>query len=313
MFKKIIDSFKENLVNIVLSLIVVALALYGIDKLRENKRLHEGLIGESEKLIKLNDHIANLERKYVEQKQLLEIAKKDFGRQSEALRGRIKVLSNATYLIRERARKENRSDIVYEGKKIKYIFNEIRFNNGPPIGYVLIFDNGRVVSKIYNHEIDVKTAISRDEESGKYDILSRADFVLRSGHLKPDGKNWFGQPYPLKITGGVAHIDPTEPINLKKRFYFWAPKINANINASAIGISPGLGTSIVGYGYSKRDLDWKFLQFGAQYNKDRDIGLTFTPILYRPFDNLFSNTYIGPGISTDKDGQQYFFGVQVGF
>ncbi len=69
----------------------------------------------------------------------------------------------------------------------------------------------------------------------------------------------------------------------------------------------------MGYGYSKRDLDFKLLQLGVQHEKEDGAGLTFTPVLWRPLDDTLPNTYIGPGISVDKSGQNYFFGIQVGF
>lgn len=312
---QILKFLKDNFKYILLTITTVLLFFFAkdiISAFTDNKRLHEELIGQKEKYEQLSKHAANLERQYVDQQKLQEIAKREWAEERNSLRGRIKVLSNATYLIRERARKENRSDIVYEGKRIKYVFNEIRFNDGPPVGYVLIFDNGRVVSKIYNHEIDVRTAISRDEESGRYDILSKANYVLRSGHLHADGKNWFGVPYPLQITGGKAFIDPTEPKQTKK-FYFWAPRYNGAINFSVDGVSPGLGVSLVGYGYSMRDLDWKFLEVGAQYEDEDGVGLTFKPALWRPFDETLPNTYIAPGIAIDKDGQDYFLGISIGF
>lgn len=305
------SKLKENWGFILFTICFLILCAIGGYKYQDRARVHEELIRTKEKYVQLTQNIANLERKYVDQQKLMELTKEQFGKESNALRGRIKVLSNATYLIRERARREHRSDISYAGTKVKYIFNELRFNGGPPIGYVLIFDDGRVVSKIYNHEINVKSVISRDEKSGKYDVLSRADFILKSGHLKPDGKNWFGVAYPLKITGGITHIDPTEPVNTKKSFYIWAPKLNTSVNIHASEIIPGFGVSLMGYGFSKRDLDYKFLQLGLQYNKE-DIGLTFSPILYRPFMNTLSNTYFGPGISVDANNQRYFMGIQIG-
>lgn len=310
------DLVKKNFKYILIG--ITALALYipfgkYMDQRAENKRLHQDLVGKTEKYEQLNKHVANLERKYVNQQRIQEIAKKEWSNEIGSLRGRIKILSNATYLIRERARKSNTSDFTYEGKRVKYVFNEIRFTNGPPVGYVLIFDDGRVVSKVYNHEIDVKTAVSRNEASGKYDILSKANFLLRSGHRKPDGKNWFGVPYPLKITGGVAHIDPTEPNKASKRFHFWAPRYNFGANFNSSGIAPGIGASLMGYGYSRRDLDFKFVEIGTQYEKEDGIGLTFKPVLWRPFSDILPNTYLGPGISYDKDGQDYFLGLSLGF
>ena len=312
-FKNILrNNFKYVIIGVVVLFLFSVFGKY-LDGRAENKRLHQELIGKTEAYEQLSSNVANLERKYVEQKQLREMAEKEFGRERSSLKGRIKLLSNATFLIRERARKSNTSDLVYEGKRIKYVFNEIRFNNGPPVGYVIIFDDGRVVSKVYNHAIDIKTAIAREEDSGRYSVLSKADYILRSGHRKPDGKNWFGVPFPLKITGGKAFIDPTEPNKSSKRFHFWAPRYNFGANFNKDGVNPNVGASLMGYGYSKRDLDFKILELGVQYEKDDGIGVTFKPLLWRPFSDTLSNTYIGPGISYDKNGQDFFLGLSLGF
>ena len=310
------EFFSKNFGYIILAILLLSgymlLGKY-VDQMNENSRLHEELIGKTENYNQLTKYTAELERKYVDQKKLQKLTEEAFGRERGSLKGRIKVLSNATFLIRERARKQNNSDLAYEGKGIKYVFNEIRFQNGPPIGYVLIFDDGRIVSKVYNHQIDVKTAISREEETGKYNVLSKADFILRSGHRKPDGKNWFGVPHPLNITGGTAFIDPTEPINSPKRFHLWAPRYNFGVNANSAGFHPGIGVSLAGYGRSKRDLDFKILEIGTQYEKVDGIGLTLKPLLWRPFSDTLPNTYIGPGISYDKNGHDFLFGLSVGF
>lgn len=308
MFSKIIKFLKKNYLLIILILV----ALYAIDLYRSKDRLHEDLIGKTQEFEKLSEYAALLERKYIPQEELQKKLEEEFKAEKEALEGRIKILSNATFLIREKARVEKNSDISYQGSKMKYVVNELRFENGPAVGYVLIFDDGRVVSKIYNHEIDVKTAVARDEASGKYSIVSKANYILKSPSMNKSGE-WFNKPYPLKIVGGTAFIDPTEPIKRDKQFFLFSPNVNANLNFSAKGVAPGLGVSIMGYGESKRDLDWKFLQFGAQLDKNQDLGLTFNPVLYRPFGDFLSNTYIGPGISFDKNGSNLFLGLQIGF
>ena len=300
-----------------LSVIILGIAIFTglryLDSKQENERLHKELIGKTEQYKQLSDKAANLERKYVTQQELTKELEKNWKEEKSALTGRVKLLSNATYLIRERARKENNSDLSYEGNKVKYLFNEVRFNNGPPVGYVMIFDNGKVVSKIYNHEIDVKLAVSRDEDKGNYNVVSKADFVLKSGHLKPDGINWFGKPYPLNIVGGTALIDPTEKVLNNQRFYLWAPRYNAGLLGSPDGIYSMAGVSVMGYGYSKRDLTWKFLQFGVHADINKNIGLNITPVLYRPFSNTLPNTYVGPGILWHDGKQQYFIGISLGF
>lgn len=276
--------------------------------LNENSRLHTELIGEKEKYKQISDYAAKLELQYVDQEKLKQELEKKFAAEKNELQGRIKVLSNATFLIREAARKNNTSDVVYQGDKLKYILNEVRFNNGPAVGYVLIFDDGRVVSKLYNHEIQVNTAISRDEDTGKYSIISKADYVLKSPSLNVNGeKNWFNKPFPLKISGGTAFIDPTEKNQLTPGLKLWAPHLNGGMSAGAGAsggfVRPTLDFSFAGYGVTKNDLDWKFLHIGADIDTElQDPGMHLTPFSYRFWPSVLTNTYVGPAIGWNKSG-----------
>lgn len=274
----------------------------------ENARLHADLIGQQEKYKQLSDHAAKLEIDYVDQKKLQEELEKRFATEKEALSGRIKILSNATFLIREKARDSGRSDIVYKGDTLKYVVNEIRFNNGPPVGYVLIFDDGRVVSKMYNHEIQVNTAVARDETTGRYSIVSKADYVLKSPSINSNGeKVWYNVPYPLNITGGTALVDPTEKNQLTPKFQWLDLHINGGLSAGAgLGgafMRPSVDVSLSGYGATKNDLDWKFVHLGFDIDSAlQDPGFHLLPFSYRFWPSVFSNTYVGPGIGWTKSG-----------
>ena len=127
--------------SLILFMLVLATLIF-LNGKSKNDRLHTELIGKTEKLELLNKYIANLERRYIKQDHLQKVAIEVFTKEVIKNRKRIKVLSNATFLIRENARKSGKSDITYHGKRMKYIINEIRYKNGPPIGYVLIFDDG---------------------------------------------------------------------------------------------------------------------------------------------------------------------------
>ena len=204
------------ILKVILGIVLLIGLAYAAQKIsdlfQENGRLHTELIGQKERYEQLSERAAKLENQYVDQETLRKELELQFQQEKDALTGRIKVLSNATFLIREKARRSGQSDLVYQGKRVKYVLNEIRYNDGPPVGYVLIFDDGRVVSRLYNHQLEVKTAVSRNEDSGRYSVVSRAEFILRSPSLNLNGeRNWFNKPFNLPITGGKAFIDPTEP------------------------------------------------------------------------------------------------------
>lgn len=300
------------LILIVVAGILIQRGLKYLDAtLGENQRLHTELIGKTQAYEQLSASAAKLEVKYKAQEDLRKEAEKRFKNEIGSMEDKIKILADATFLIKEKARETSNSDVVFNGENAQYVLNEIRFENGPPVGYVLIFKDGRVVSKIYNHQIKIDTAVSKNEETGRYVVVSKADFILKSASLNPDGKVWTNQPYALKIVGGSAQIDPTESVILDRRFHLWNPKANLNLNADPGGIYPGMGVSLMSYGYTKNDLDYRFLQLGAQY-QDKTVQPTFIPILWRPFNSLMSNTYIGPGINLKNTTVNYFIGIQVG-
>lgn len=285
----------------------------------ENVRLHTELIGTTQKYEQLSDHAAKLEIKYSDAKALEERLNKDFANEKDALQGRIKILSNATFLIREKARVSGTSDLVYQGTTLKYIVNEIRFADGPPVGYVLIFDDGRVVSKIYNHTIDVKTAVARDEDSGVYSIVSKADFILKSPSINMNGeKVWTNIPYPLKIVGGSATVDPTEKNPLTRHLILWAPHINGGVSAgvSTSGgfLRPAVDFNVAGYGTTRNDLDWKFLHLGVDIDTDlQDLGLHITPFSYRFWPSVLTNTYVGPALGWTQSGMNLQLNLNLSF
>lgn len=285
----------------------------------ENTRLHAELVGQTQKYEQLSEYAAKLEIKYADAKALEGRLNKDFAEERDALRGRIKVLSNATFLIREKARNSGASDLTYQGETLKYVVNEIRFNEGPPVGYVLIFDDGRVVSKIYNHAIEVKTAVARDEESGLYSIVSKADFILKSPSINVNGERvWTNAPYPLKIVGGTATVDPTERNQLRPHFIFWAPHLSGGMGfgmgADGTSVRPAIDFSVAGYGVTRNDLDWKFLHLGVDVDTDLKIpGIHVTPFSYRFWPSILTNTFVGPTIGYTRLGPNLQLNLNLTF
>jgi hypothetical protein len=294
----------------------VTLCVIGYNKvesiIKDKQVLYAELVGQKQKYEQLSAYSAKLAIDYKTQTDLKQQAAVQYANELGALKGTIKILSDATYLIKEKARDSKNSDVVFSGQGIKFVLNEIRFNDGPPIGYVLIFEDGRVVSKMYNHEFIVHEAISR-ENSGRYDIVSKADYVLKSPSINTNGeKNWLNIPYPLEITDGKATIDPVEQYSTLKKFNWFNPKLDAQINFDGDSFNPGFGVSLLGYGLTSNDQDYKFANIALNIDsKTKNIIPVFIPVQYRPFNKLISNTYIGPGVFYNG-AIGYTFGVQVG-
>lgn len=324
MLSKIIADFK----NIVIAafVIIVGLAAYRIySDYKEKDRLYSDLIGLEEEYKQVNENVAKLKNAYQKQSELIERQQKEWSEISKEKDERIKLLSDATYLIGQHKGRQNGPDYYYETPKKtrNYVLNELRLDgpDSPAMGYILIKNDGRTYKRNYAFEVQIKNLQTVDKKIGKIKVYSKAFVVMKEKSplvKRIDGyKNWEDVPYPLKIVDGVVYVDPTIPDNNKPRFFLWNPKfgvsINGIVNKEHGYVLPALDVSLMSYGESKNDSKYKFVNIGASIgteNEEFDIHLK--PILWRPF-NLFSNTYIGPGIGYGINGTRFLLGVSVEF
>lgn len=126
-----------------------------------------------------------------------------------------------------------------------------------------------------------------------------------------------GVEVPVKITSSEFKQLRKE----NKEFYLWAPHINFNIDFG-IGnfdggntIVPGISVSMSGYGRTKNDLDWKFVELGLSSNGDYTY-FKFMPFSYNigNFVPLVSNTFIGPFVGFSTGGETTFgIGLSIPF
>lgn len=130
-----------------------------------------------------------------------------------------------------------------------------------------------------------------------------------------------GIEVPIKITSSEYKQLRKED----KEFYLWAPHINFNVDFGIGGfdvmgdsgnpIVPGISVSMSGYGRTKNDLDWKFVEVGLSSNGD-DTYFKFMPFSYNIGNHipLISNTFLGPFVGYSTEGESvYGFGLSIPF
>lgn len=316
---------KSN-VNIYIALVLVIVLWFGTSFLVGKScdpDNHGDLIGQKEEFKKLNDYVGQLEIKYETQKKLHEELEKAWSKERDQLHDKIKVISQSSFQGDNKTRITDGVDL--KGKK--YIFHEIHLNNGkelgPPIGYVMIYNDGHVVSKIYKHEIRVDNAVSVDSKTGRYKILTKANLVLLQAGLanrrERKKKNWEYAEYPLNIVNGTAYVDPTEK-DVKKRFRLLDPHVDMGLSFSIKEdlnhhIVPNVGVSLSSYGKSKKDNSLRFIRVGAGLTKKNKFHLNFSPIQYNLGEKLkfISNTYIYPSIGYSDNQLDLGLGLSVSF
>lgn len=190
----------------------------------------------------------------------------------------------------------------------EYLFHEIKYiepdgKEGPPVGFVKVYKNGTVVSKLYDHTLTVHTAVSKEKDL--YKIYNTADFTLKETPPEKDGGvDWVDVPYKLPITNAESQIALSE-LKKSKIVFAFSPDLGVNticaVNNGNVDIRPNLGFSLLGL--KKHDMQtYKFLRIGVGFSpKDRTVDFSLSPVLYNLGNNIgfIKNTYIGPTIGTD--------------
>jgi hypothetical protein len=241
---------------------------------------------------------------------------------------RIKLNTNTIVTVDPKVERQTQSDYVFKSPNGSqgYELNELRIEgeDSPAIGYVLTKDDGEVYKKNYKFEIRVESVQLKDDLTGKIRVVSRAYLVPLENGLaetrRPDLKKWKDEKFPLRVTGGETVIDPQEPIipeQTKKGWVPWTYNLNGGFGLFGSGkkldSKAMVDTNFAGYGYSKQNLDWKFLHLGVNYSNMGGLGFHFLPFTYRPFPEVLTNTYVGPGAFWTPDLYGYLVGLNIGF
>lgn len=317
---KVLSVVLKNSPLIVISIMLIIAGGLGYQwykSTQENQRLHQELVGQVEKYVQLSDGHARLETDYASEKRLNEEAEKEWATERKDLKGKIKALANASF-------KGGTDEHVI---KTDVLYHEVSFRSdgqlGPALGFVKFeeielrdgtIDGFKSISAPFRHEIQVKAAIIKDEETGRVSIFTKAYWLqLETPGIDPVNNSWINVPYPLNITGGRIIIDPTEPIDpqLKSRF-MWALHGNLGLFAGAsnegLNYGAAVDISLWGYGTTPNDLDWKLGTIGANFGNDyADVHLI--PVSYRVGKHLplVSDLWLGAGIGRPLGGGETYF------
>jgi len=277
----------------ILAFLVLVLACttgYFYYQLRETERItndkvyyYEGGIASLKTKIASQDKLIDMLQNTV----LADIVKDDTITSSTTISGSVKTKNQ----------KDNKPDYQYEDK---YKFYEVRFADGPPIGYVMVYPDGSYVSKIYDHEIIINNVLSKDK-SGKLKSYASVSLVLKKSGLanRRDSKlkDWKNIPYPLKVVDGQTVYNKDE-VDMKKLRFTVRPNLNGTVRTSMKGkieVAPSIGASFIAYGTKERPV-WKFANVAVGYNSK--VFIEAIPVMRKIIGR---NTYVGPSISIDED------------
>lgn len=154
------------------------------------------------------------------------------------------------------------------------------------------------------------TVVESENENGTFDRAIEA-------HLENNTTNETkGKEFPVELTSVEW-----EKFEIKdKKFYWWNPRLGLGATFTSEGIAPKLDFSVISYGKTKRDMDWRFLTFGlgVYENEDDDNILvgSFEPFSWNIGNAvpMIENFFVGPIITYDTDSNvAYGIGASIPF
>jgi len=232
---------------------------------------------------------------------------------------------DATYLIHSYARKTNSPDFVYKKDgDVRYLFHEIHLNekgkDGPALGYVMIYPDGRVVSGVYKHEIQTRTEIVYEKEevvtkNKAYLVMKQSGLANRKGS---DRVNWKNVPYELELIS-VEESFNVEVVKRRKIVFDFCPEIGVNgimvFKDQEFDVIPSLGFSVISYKDGEK-IKYRFLKFAVGV-RDLSAGanISFSPVLYNLGNKIsyINNTYLAPVLGYDKRGFDFGLSLSLTF
>ena len=263
---------------------------------------HAELISTKEKYVQLTKEVAQLETKYSKAKKIqaktIQIFKEIRGKDLK----KIKQLSDATFLLKKKIIKSDKSDYSFSTKSGKrgYHFMELFLSGpgSPPVGYILIKKDGSVIKRNYKSKFAAITAQTLDEKTGKSKTFFKINYTLKE--KSPLAKrikgytDWQNKPYGLEIIDGTTLIDPIR--RSKPSHFIVKPRFSLSLLAQTTGFDPVVGLGIFHIGKSANDTSMTFLEIGGN-----DKLLYIAPIKIR-ISNYLSNTKIGIQGNISKSG-----------
>jgi hypothetical protein len=328
---KLLDVLFKNFVHVVFGVMILVIAGLAWSMLKQKADLDRAktdLVGQKDAYAQLSSTYAKLETDYVDQKKLAADAKAKWQAElatNKQLKDQLRGIASTTFSVGSFPQ-TGKPDQLVPGDG-GYLYQEVAFVDekgkvGPPVGFVKVENGtGKVTSKVFNHDVDIESAITVDDKTGKVGVYSRGFYILREPSLADSdpesGKSsWKDVPFPLKITGGTLTFDPLNPsvpTTIPNRL-MWAAHLNVGTFAGMTTTGVAWGThgdiTFAGWGKTKNDLDFKMLGVGLNGNKGY-LDVNVVPAYWRIANvlPLVSNVYIGAGAGFGTSGTDYFLTV----
>lgn len=287
-----------------------------LENARQYKQYNDSLVRAHTEVVKsLKDEIKELDNQWDE-------ARKDIKEKDEKIINIGKTIAKLNENIRDlrvksdHAYKEGTGDYNEQYfKKIMYRHKDEGGNvTEVPVAWSMYFPNREPDKQwktgVYPLEYHSKI-VQSEQEDGQFNTYTEVYFENNKDKASR------GLEVPIEIISSEF----TQLRKEDKEFFWWAPHLNLNVDFGISGfdlgnpIVPGISISMSGYGRTKNDLDWKFVDLGIS-SDGTDTYFRFSPFAYNigTFIPLISNTFIGPFVGFSTESETMFgFGLSIPF
>ena len=284
-----------------------------LESARQYKQYNDSLVRAHTEIVKsLKEEIKELDGRWDE-------ARRDIKEKDEEIINIGKTIAKLNENVRDlrvksdHAYKEGTGD--YNEQYFKKIMYRSKDGEGNvtevPIAWSIYFPNRELDKQwktgVYPLEYHSKI-VQSEQDDGQFNTYTEVYFENNKD------KSSRGLEVPIEIVSSKF----TQLRKEDKEFFWWAPHLNLNVDFGISGfdlgnpIVPGISISTSGYGRTKSDLDWKFIDLGIS-SDGTDTYFRFAPFAYNigTFIPLISNTFVSPfvGFSTNSET---LFGIGLG-
>lgn len=234
------------------------------------------------------------------------------------LENQVEYLSTVIFQNKSKSRITDNFD---KGNKNNF-FHEIYYadQDSPPIGYIILNKKGQVISKTYNHDIQVNYVLSKNKK-GKYVVLSKANLVIKEDNstdiMTTQRRKWINNSYPLKIKHGEIIINNQEKAFFKNFIIDFAPNLSINylmLLDKKVNFHPSLGLNFFSISNNRgKLLTFPEILIGASSLDNYSIMFSPVNLNIGNFIPLIKNTYIKPIIGMHNKNFGYGIGIGINF
>lgn len=199
-----------------------------------------------------------------------------------------------------------------EGVKAKEFSSEIALPEGPPIAWWRVDSQGLARQGLYEMKFNLRTTLTEQKSRQGYNVYHELWLT------NPQLAEWRDKRYPIPIDRAEVRW---VPISRAKVFYSFLPKLDIGVEADFAGLEKptvgfSIGASLMGYGLTEDDLEWRFLRLSAGAVGDKAT-LGFAPVSWNMGKHLplVSDLWLYGGVMRELKmaGWRYFVGLSTIF